>query len=141
MKRLEFDGSEGAGENYDIIMDGLLNSPRGFEAPKETRQIGKVFDALEAIGTPVKRKVGVNRDGSAVEDDAFDLQRGGGIVDLEDAPYALALDSLKQVKWKAATARRATKAMDFFEAAVDPEEEEKKAKEKKEKEKDASSKA
>lgn len=105
MKVLDFTGPE-AKERYDLLYEGLIGTPRGLEAPSETRVIGKILDKLEAIGVSEKKN------GAAT----FVLN-GGGEVELEDAEHKLMSDCLSEVRWRTAGARKATSAMEWFNAA------------------------
>jgi len=111
MKRLAFSGS-GAKERYEIIYDGITGTTRGFEAPGETRVIGKVLDKLESIG-----KTGEREDGRK----SFILNGyGAGIVDLEEAEFQLAIQCLNAVRWTVQGARKATDAVEWFLKAEEP---------------------
>ncbi len=121
MKRLAFGTEEVDWENYKLLYEGLTTNTRNYTAPRETRTIGKVLDSFEAIGKSSAIVIGIKPDGTPVMGEIF-LLNGGGNVDLEDAEYALAKESLAppHMRWKAAGARRVTRAMEFFEAAKAP---------------------
>jgi hypothetical protein len=109
MRYLDFSGSEGV-TRYEYLYGGLVGTGRGFEAPTETRILGKILDKLEAIGTPVKEGA----------DAAYKRKAEEGIelaVALEEAEYELAKDCYAKTQWRAATARAATAILDWFHAA------------------------
>lgn len=103
------------GQRYSYLYDGLTNTKLTFQAPSETRVIGRVLTKLEAIGTTINRQAG------DVSYTSFDLANGGATVLLEDAEHALALKALKEVPWNARGSRIATDLVDWFEAAPKPE--------------------
>ncbi len=111
MRRLDFTGPE-AKERFDILYSGLVETPRGLEAPTETRVIGKILDKLEAVGQSYQ----ATKEGPVT----YVLSSGGGIVDLEDAEFALMAECLKAVKWLSRGARKATDAVDWFLQAKEP---------------------
>lgn len=114
MKRLDFTGSE-AKERYEILYEGVTGTTRGFQAPSETRVVGKILDKLEAIGTPTETPVPT---GGSVK--SFALRENGGAVDLEDAEFNLMNECVQAVKWNTRGARRATAAVEWFQAATEP---------------------
>lgn len=107
MKRLDFTRDGGA-QHYTMIYDGIINSPRPYKAPVETRVISKVLNKLEAIGRPYSVTVDVT---------SFKLTESGGIVLLEDEEYRIAHEALHQTQWNARGARGATEATEWFDAA------------------------
>lgn len=118
MRKLDFSGDA---ELYGVMYDGIVNNPRGFTAPIETRIVGKVLDRLEAIGELVLigpdiksyRLNGKHTDNGVLP-----------VILLEEEEYRLIKEALGQVKWNAVGARRATALFDMLEAAteVKPEE-------------------
>lgn len=112
MKRLIFSGPE-AKERYNILYEGITGTTRGFQAPSETRVIGRVLDKMEAIGTPTE----VTTPNGTIM--AFTLG-GDGTVDLEDAEFGLMNECLQAVRWSSKGARRATNAIDWFLSASEP---------------------
>lgn len=107
MKQLDFGpNNHDAKEFYEILYDGALQSPRGYTAPTETRMIGKFLDKMEAIGRICKRG----------NDVSYELN-GGGLVILDEEIHRLVSDALKLVKWNGVGARKATKAIDWFDQA------------------------
>lgn len=104
MRELDFTGDD-AKERYEITYEGLVGTNRGFEAPSETRVIGKILDKLEAIGTPSPTASGVL---------TFTLNDGGGKVYLEEEEFKLAGECIRLTKWKAQISRKATAAVEWF---------------------------
>ena len=88
MKKLDFHSTPRGAEFYTLLYDGLTTTGRSFEAPGETRVIGKVFTALEAVGRPATR----NKD-TQFQFESYDLN-GKRAVLLEENEYALARDAL-----------------------------------------------
>ena len=125
MKRLTFGTEEVDKENYKLLYEGLTTNTRGYSAPTETRIIGKVLDAFEAIGKTTTITLITRQDGTPITRDTFILN-GGGNVDLEDAEYALAKDALgpNHMKWSPMFCREVTRAMELFQAAKAPPKEE-----------------
>lgn len=107
MKRLDFT-KDGGAEYYSMIYDGIVNSPRPYKAPVETRVIGKVLDKLEALGKPVQLADNIT---------SFKLTDGGGLVTLEDEEFRIAGEALHMTQWNARGARSATKAAEWFDSA------------------------
>lgn len=114
MRKLDFSIGR-ASDYFEIIYDGLLQTPRGFAAPSETRIIGAVQDKLEAIANAID----VGEGGRSLA--TYRLNEvealSNGMIYFEDAEYNLILAALKEVKWLTAAARKATAAMDWFEEA------------------------
>lgn len=111
MRTLVFTTTPEDAQRYAHLYDGLMNTKLTFQAPSETRVMGRVHSKLEAIGVTVQREAG------AVSYASFDLSPAGGTVQLEEAEHALTLKALKEVPWNARGARTATDLVDWFETA------------------------
>jgi hypothetical protein len=112
MRHLYFDAEAGLTnpkEIYEMLYDSLINSPGGYEGPKENRIVSRVFDKLEKIGTPERRN---NQDSFALSDD--DVVH---LVALEDSEYELVEKVIKSIRWTGQFARKATQLYDFLEKA------------------------
>lgn len=122
MKRLNFavDGKE----RYEILYGGVIGTTRGFQAPSETRVIGKVLDKLEAIG---KASETVGQNGATVKSFILNELLAEVVVDLEDAEFSLMLECLQAVRWTTNAARKATAAIEWFQSSTEPPKEDVKA--------------
>lgn len=110
MRYLYFDeqATKNPKENYEMLYDGIINSPRGYEGPAENRTIGRVLDKLEAIGKPARRN----------NQDVFDLGENLlGVISLEDAEFDLVMATMKAIRWTGAFSRKATAMFDWLNAA------------------------
>ena len=112
MRKLDFGSSERGAEFYTIIYDGIMTTQRGFEAPHETRVLGKILTALEGAGHSVTRN-----DGTPMAFPSYDLNEKPEPVVLELAEYKLAREALAKAQWNARSARRVTEMFDWFDAA------------------------
>ena len=93
-------------ERFEIIYEGLLNSQRGFDAPSETRIVGKILEKLEDEATQ-ELVGGVT---------TYRLKNGkGAVVNLSDEEYKLLVSAVKAVKWTARIATKATDAIEWLE--------------------------
>jgi hypothetical protein len=92
-------------DRYQMIYDGLTNTPRGFNAPAEGRVFVAILEKFEAIGTPKTLPNGTA---------TYVFNGIGGNVELNDAEYALAKSALDEVKWLAPSVRRAIAVLDWF---------------------------
>lgn len=112
MRYLYFDREAGLKEpkeTFEMVYDSLINSPGGYEGPKENRIVSKVFDKLEKIGTPVRRN----------NQDVYDLRSDDlvHLVALEDAEYELVTKVLKSIRWTGTYSRRAVELFDWLDEA------------------------
>lgn len=116
MKRLDFSGVEGK-ERFEILYGGVTGTTRGFQAPSETRVIGKVLDKLESIAKPTET---LGLGGKTIKSFALDETLSDLTIDLEDAEFGLMKECVEAVQWSAAGARKATTVVDWFLTAVEP---------------------
>lgn len=121
MRYLYFDAQAGLKEpstTYEMVYDSLINSPGGYEGPKENRTISRIFDKLEKIGNPTRRN----------NQDVFDLRADEVVcvVALEDSEFELVTKVLNSIKWTGSYARRASAMFEWLEKSPH---EERKAKE------------
>lgn len=117
MKRLNF-AVDGGKERYEILYGGVIGTTRGFQAPSETRVIGKVLDKLEAVG---KSSETVGQNGATIKSFILNDQLPEVVVDLENAEFDLMLECLQAVRWTTSAARKATAAIEWFQTAKEPE--------------------
>lgn len=109
MRYIDFSGENGK-VFFEALYDGLIGTARGFEAPQETRVLGKVLDKMEAIAHSTKR--GELATFSRNEENGTSL-----VVALEEAEFDLFKAALTHTRWMVRAARDATKAVDWFHAA------------------------
>ncbi len=117
MKELKFAGDD-AQDHFEIVYDGLLQTPRGFAAPTETRVVSSILDKLEEIAKPEEISGPGGRSLKTFRLNELDALTGASVL-LENAEYSLLTEALKEVKWLAGAAKKATAAMDWLEGATD----------------------
>lgn len=93
---------------YQMLYDGLTNTPRGFNAPSEGRVFAAILDKFENIGMPKTLPNGLA---------TYVFNGVGGTVELNDAEYNLAKAALDEVKWLAPSVRKAIAVLDWFAGA------------------------
>lgn len=92
-------------ERFEVMYEGLLNTPRGFTAVSETRIVGKVLSKLEELGhqTEVAGIRTYRTNGEVV------------VAELTDEELSLVTEALKAVKWMGRSARQVNDLFDAFE--------------------------
>lgn len=96
---------EGPAELYEIMYDGIVGSPRGFDK-SEARIIGRVLSKLEKIGTTTERE----------KRKTFALKDEDHVVELEDTEFKLAIEALEAIRWTALFSRKAADMFDWLDA-------------------------
>lgn len=99
---------EAAANRFQMLYDGLTNTPRGFNAAGEGRVFAAILDKFEAVGVPKTLPNGLT---------TYVFNGVGGTVELNDAEYALAKAALDEVKWLAPSVRKAVAVLDWFAGA------------------------
>lgn len=96
-------------ERFEVMYEGLLNTPRGFTAPSETRIVGKVLSKLEELGhqTEVMGIRTYRMNGEMVSPD----------LPLTEEELSLVTEALKAVKWMGRSARQVSDLFETFEKA------------------------
>lgn len=103
--RLEFTADEAGDRHLRTLYDGLVNSPRGYKVPHETRIIQSVLSRLETLG--VRTPTGTL---SLVEPGGFDLSR---------TEYSLVKEAFEAVTWTGKGAADAHATWEWMTAAAD----------------------
>ena len=79
-------------DNFEVVYEGLLNTNRGFDAPSETRIVGKILEKLEDIAEQVNIALEGQRPVYS-----YRLADGKGrTCMLSDEEYKLLLDAVRR---------------------------------------------